>query len=239
MSGLWTLFKREYASYFNSPVAYIVLPVFAITAGLFVWYVPDFFEVNQASLRRLFSMAPILSAVFAPAITMRLIAEERRTGTLELLATLPFRDEEIILGKYLAAFALLATALGLTLTYPLTIATLGELDMGPVIGGYVGFLLMGAAYLAIGTAASAITANQIVAFFIALFASVLLLLVDFAAYVVVPPEYSGLVAFFSFNEHFQNIAKGVIDSRDVLFYLSVIWLCLGLAVHTLKLRRLA
>lgn len=239
MAGVLTLFKREYASYFNGPIAYIVLPVFAVTAGLFVWYVPDFFEVGQASLRRLFSMAPILSAVFAPAITMRLIAEERRTGTLELLSTLPFKDEDIILGKFFAAFALLGTALALTLVYPITISQLGELDMGPVIGGYLGFLLMGGAYLAIGTAASALTSNQIVAFFLSLFVSVLLLLVDFAAYVVVPPQFSGLVEFFSFNFHFQNIAKGVIDSRDVLFYLSVIWLCLGVAVHTLKMRRLS
>jgi len=239
MSNILTLFKREYAAYFNSPIAYIVVPVFLLVFGIFYWYVPDFFDVNQASMRRFFSMAPVVAAVFAPAITMRLIAEERKSGTLELLATLPFTDEDIVVGKYLAAFGLLLTATALTLTYPLTVAYLGDLDWGPVVGGYLGFLLMGAAYLAIGTAASAVTSNQIVAFFIALFVSVLVLLVDYVAYVVVPPSMMGVVEFLSFNFHFQNIAKGVIDSRDILFYFSVIWLCLGLAVHTLCRRRLS
>lgn len=238
MGNVWTLFKREYAAYFNGPVAYIVVPIFLLIFGIFFWFVPDFFTVNQASLRRFFSMAPMVASVFAPAITMRLIAEERRSGTLELLATLPYRDEDIILGKFLAAFGLLATSTLLTLPYAFTVAALGTLDWGPVIGGYVGMLLMGGAYLALGTFASSVTSNQIVAFFLALFASVLLLLVDYAAYVVVPPAWSGFVEFFSFNVHFQNIARGVIDSRDVLFYLSVMGLNLALAVHVLRRRRL-
>jgi ABC-2 type transport system permease protein len=234
-----TLFRREFASYFNSPVAFIVVPIFLLVFGIFFFFVPDYFMVNQASLRRLFDMAPLVLAIFAPALTMRLLAEERRSGSIELLVTMPLKEEEIILGKFLGAFALMATALLMTLSYAVTTAALGELDWGPVLGGYLGAMLLSGAYLSIGTLTSSLTNNQIVAFFVALFVSICLFLVDAAAALYLPGSLVPLAEFLSFNQHFQNIARGVIDLRDVVFYLSVIAICLFTAVHALRVRRLS
>ncbi len=239
MNNVVTLFRREYASYFNSPIAYIVVPVFLLVFGVLFFFIPDFFLVNQASLRRFFDMAPVVTAIFAPAMTMRLLAEERRSGTLELLTTMPLKDEEIVVGKFLGALALMGTAIALTLVYAFTAASLGDLDWGPVFGGYLGLVLLSGAYLAIGLLASSLTGNQIVAFFVALFVSICLFLVDAAAALYLPGQLLPLAEFLSFSRHFQNIARGVLDLRDVVFYLSIIGFCLFAAVHALRMRRLS
>jgi len=239
MTEVLTVFRREYAAYFNSPVAYIVVPIFLLVFGTFFFFIPDFFVVNRASMRRFFDLAPILVAIFAPAMTMRLLAEERRSGTIELLSTMPLREDQIVVGKYLGALGLMTTAVALTLAYAVTTASLGDLDWGPILGGYLGIFLLAGAYLAIGTLTSSITDNQIVAFFVALFIGICLFLVDVAAALYLPGSLLPFAELLSFNRHFQNIARGVLDIRDIVFYLSVIAFCLYSAVHVLRMRRLS
>jgi len=176
--------------------------------------------------------------LLAPAITMRLFAEERRTGSLELLITLPVTEAEVVLGKFLAALTVVLFAIGLTLTYPLTLATLGELDWGPVIGGYVGLSLMAAAYCAIGTAASSFTSNQIIAFLVAVTLCVIPYSLGFFLHQV-PAAMLPVVQYLSFDYHFSSLARGVIDTRNVIFWGSVVMGSLHLSVFALEQRRLS
>jgi ABC-2 type transport system permease protein len=234
MHATLTIARREFKAYFNSPVAYIVITIFLALVGI-MFFVP-FFAQDRVSMRDFFSLAPFLFVFFAPAITMRLIAEERRSGTIELLITMPVRDVEVILGKFFAALGLLLVALLLTLPYAFTIAQFGDLDWGPVIGGYVGLILLGSTFLAIGLMASSWTENQIVAFVIALFLSMVFLMFD-RFLVFLPSWLSQWIEYLSFTAHFRNAARGVIDSRDVVFYLSFTLLCMFLAFRSLEARR--
>ena len=165
---------------------------------------------------------PLLFMFLAPAITMRLLADEKSSGTLELLITMPVRDWEVVVGKFLAAMALLCTALVLTLVFAITVRALGPLDRGPAIGGYLGLLLMGGAYVAIGVMASAFTRNSIVAFIVAFAISFALFLFGQADAVRARRRCSRWSSFLSIDSHFENISRGVIDTRDVIYYLSVI-----------------
>jgi len=234
MSPALVVSRREIRTYFNSPVAYIVVTVFtAITGYLFF---TQLFMEKQADLRAMFNFMPFLFMFVIPAITMRLLADEKSSGTLELLSTMPVRDWEVVVGKFLAALALLGSALALTLVFAITVRTLGPLDRGPAIGGYLGLLLMGGAYIAIGVMCSAFTRNSIVAF-IAAFG------ISFALYLFgkltqfVPDALQPLVSFLAIDGHFENISRGVIDSRDIIYYLSVVGTCLLLATTALESRR--
>lgn len=219
LNNTLTVFKREFQSFFNSPIAYIVITVFLLFSG---WlFFQQFFLMGQASMRPLFGLIPVLFIFFAPAITMRLVAEERKTKTISLLMTLPIGHAEIILGKFLAAEALLGVALFLTLPYALTVASIGMLDWGPVWGGYLGALLMGAAYLAVGMFCTSLTSNQIVAFILGLAICFVFFIVD-KVLVFLPGGLSTFFEYLSVDYHFHNIARGVIDLRDVVFYLSFI-----------------
>ena len=234
MGTALAIWRREFKAYFNSPVAYFVITAFLALVGI-LFFIP-FFSQDRVSMRGFFGLAPFLFVFFAPAITMRLLAEERRSGTLELLITMPVRDVDVILGKHLAALSLLAVALLLTLPYAFTIAAFGPLDWGPVWGGYVGLLLMGAALLALGVAASSFTENQIIAFVIALSASMLFQMIDkFLPFL--PASVAPIAEYLSFDYHFRDAARGVIDSRDVVFYASFAVLCLFLAFRSLESRR--
>lgn len=229
--------RREFAVYFDSPVAYIVLVSFLAVAG---WmFFSTFFLIDRADMRPFFTPSPfspaMLIVILAPAMTMRLIAEERKSGTIELLLTMPIRDGEIIAGKFLAALGLMAVGLGLTLVYPLTIAALGPLDWGPVIAGYIGMALFSAALLAIGVLCSTLTENQIVAFIVAFLVSAVLYYVYWLQFFV-PASLSPLVEYLSISFHLDNLARGVLDSRDVLYYLSVIAAALLLATQALARR---
>jgi ABC-2 type transport system permease protein len=234
MSPALVISRREIRTYFNSPVAYIVVTVFTGITG-YLFFTQLFLE-KQAELRQMFSFMPFLFMFMVPAVTMRLLADEKSTGTLELLSTMPVRDWEVVLGKFLAALALVATAIGLTLVFAISVRTLGPLDRGPAIGGYLGLLLMGGAFAAIGTMCSAFTKNSIIAF-IAAFG------IGFALYLFgrlgqfMPPAVQPIVAFLSIDGHFDNIGRGVIDSRDVIYYLSVMGTCLLLATTALESRR--
>ncbi len=234
MSPALVISRREIRTYFNSPVAFIVVPVFVMVTG-YLFFTQLFLE-RQADLRGFFNIMPLLFMFIIPAITMRLLADEKQLGTLELLITMPVRDWEVVVGKFLAAMALLCTAIGLTLVFAITVRTLGPLDRGPAIGGYLGLVLMGGAYVAIGVMASSLTRNSIVSFIIA-FA------ISFALYLLgkltqfLPSSLQGLVSYLSIDAHFENIGRGVIDTRDVIYYLSVITVSLLVATLSLESRR--
>ncbi len=237
MRNISAIMRRELAFYFDSPMAYILVPVFLGLVASFTLWFQDVFAQGTVQLRTVSTWSAVFFILFVPAVTMRLFAEERRTGTMELLATLPATETEMVLGKYLAALGLIAVALLLTLGYPLTFAILAEVDPGPVLGGYVGLFLLGASYCAIGTAASAGTANQVVAFLLSLFLCLVPFAMGFFLHQV-PAPLLPLVQYLSFDYHFNNLARGVLDTRDLVFYLSVVALGLHVAVHSLVLRRL-
>jgi ABC-2 type transport system permease protein len=233
-SNILTIFRREIRSYFNSPVAYVVIVVFLAIVGWF--FTSGLFVSNVASLRVLFELVPWVYLFFIPAITMRLLAEEKKSGTLELLTTKPVRDVEIVLGKFLAAWALLAATLLPTLLYLVTIMTLGSVDIGPVLTGYLGLMLMGSVYIAIGLLASSLTENQIVAFIVGFLVILALFMLD--KVLIYVPE--GLVSTFEFlgiDYHYSNIARGVIDSRNLIYFGSILGFSLLLATVSLERRK--
>jgi ABC-2 type transport system permease protein len=234
MSATLAITKRELRHYFNSPVAYIVVTVFMLLAGYLFWN--TVFIERQAEMRGYFGLMPMLFTFIIPAITMRLLAEEKGSGTLELLITMPVRDWEVVVGKFLAAVGLLAALLALTLVYAFTLAAIGPVDKGPAYGGFIGLLLMGSAYAAIGVMASSLTRNQIVAFILAFAISFGLYLFGRVVQIV-PPALQGVVAFLSIDNHFESISRGVIDSRDVFYYLSVVAISLVVATAALESRK--
>jgi ABC-2 type transport system permease protein len=228
------IFRRELRSYFNSPVAYVVIIVFLGIIGWF--FTSNLFLMNVASLRVVFELVPLVFLFFVPAITMRLLAEEKKSGTLELLTTKPVRDVEIILGKFLAAWALLAAALAPTLLYVVSVGLLGSLDLGPVFTGYLGLLLMGGVYIAIGLLASSLTENQIVAFIISFLIILALFLMD-KVLMYVPEAFASTLEFLAIDYHFSNIARGVIDSRNIIYFGSLLGMSLYLATVSLERRK--
>jgi ABC-2 type transport system permease protein len=229
-----TIFRRELRSYFNSPVAYVVIVVFLAIVGWF--FSSNLFLMNVASMRVVFELVPLVFLFFIPAITMRLLAEERKSGTLELLTTRPVRDVEIVLGKFLAAWALVAISLLPTLLYVAVLAALGPLDLGPVLSGYLGLLLMAAAYIGIGLLASSLTENQIVAFIVG-FLIVLALFLLNKVLIYVPEGLASTFEFLGIDYHFSNIARGVIDTRNLVYFLSLIGFSLMLATMSLERRK--
>ena len=235
MNPALVISRREIRSYFNSPVAYIVISAFTIIAGgIFFFF--RLFLAQEASMRGFFDSMPLLFIFLAPAITMRLLADEKSSGTLELLITMPVRDWQVVVGKFLAAMALLGATLGLTLVFAITVRALGPLDRGPTIGGYLGLLLMGGAYVSIGVMCSAFTRNSIVAFIVAFAISFALFIVGQVTQFV-PSAVQPLAAFLGMGNHFENISRGVIDTRDVFYYLSVMGVCLLVATLSLESRR--
>jgi ABC-2 type transport system permease protein len=239
MSNALTLARREFTTYFHSPVAYIVLGVFLVAATSLYYFIMagGAFVVGKASMRTFFAIMPWLFMVLAPAVTMRLLAEERRTGTLEVLMTLPVTERDVVIGKFRGALAMVALGVSFTLPIPFTMAGLVAdgfaFDWGPVLGGYLGTLLLVSGFLAIGMWASAATRNQIVAFVVALAISFLLVIVDNVAFFM-PTSIGPVFQYLSVSQHFDNIARGVIDSRDVVFYLSMTAVGLRLTVGSLK-----
>jgi ABC-2 type transport system permease protein len=218
------IFIREFKAYFISPVAYIVISIFLLIIGWF--FFSTFFLSGQANLGRFFALLPLTFAFIIPAVTMRLFSEEMNVGTYEILFTLPVTSRDIILGKFLAAVAFVGLMLAPTLLYPITTAFLGQLDWGPVIGGYMGALLLGASFCAVGLLASALTRNQVIAFIIGMtICFSLTLMIDFVLYFL-PDTLVKIFQYISANFHFKNIAKGVVDTRDILYFLSVMFIAL-------------
>jgi ABC-2 type transport system permease protein len=271
------IFKKEFKSYFISPIAYIVISIFLLIIG---WlFFSTFFLNDQASLVGFFSLLPPTLAFIVPAVTMRLFSEEMNIGTYELLLTLPVNFRDIIMGKFLAAIAFIGVLIAPTIVYAITTTFLGKLDWGPVIGGYIGAILLGAAFCAIGLFASSLTRNQVVAFIIGMtICFTLTLLADFilffmpggaivfiimgailsiiffiaslmtrnfvnafrigmvlsliftllsaVLFFLMPDYIVKIIQYLSANYHFKNIAKGVVDSRDILYFLTISFIAL-------------
>ncbi|MCP3981250.1 MAG: ABC transporter permease subunit [bacterium] len=231
---------RELRAYFHSPIAYVFVLVFTMTALFTFFNVNGFFSRGQADLRGLFESIPLLMLLLVPALTMRLWAEEEKQGTIEILLTLPVRDHQLVLGKFLASWALLGVGLALTVPLAVTVSRMGNLDWGPVIGGYVGALLLGAAYLSIGQFVSAMTENQILAFILALVLCGAFYGLGSEAFLgLFSDQKAALLRALGTGSRFQSIARGVIDLRDLLYYASLTLFFLALSVGALRAKRWA
>ena len=234
MSNIFAIARRDLNSYFNSPAAYLLVVVYLVLSG-FLFFSQVFLEGN-ADMRPFFSLAPLLLFILTPLLTMRLLAEERAQGTLEALLVLPVTDWEVVLGKFVSALGVLGTIMVLTFAFPLSLSVLGALDWGTVFASYIGMLLMGGTYAAVGVMASSFTKHQLIA-------GVIALLIGFGNFLLgsvaqlLPPSLQGIVAAFSIHGHFQNIARGVLDTRDLLFYASVTGGCLLITQAKLESRR--
>ncbi|MBN2275350.1 MAG: ABC transporter permease [Bacteroidales bacterium] len=225
MKQIWIITKRELASFFDSLLAYILLLAFLGFSGLFTWLIGgDIFLVKQASLQSFFGVAYWTLFFFIPALTMRMIAEERNSGTLELMLTKPVSDWQFVLGKFLSALLLIVISLVPTLPYYITVASIGPIDHGAVWTGYLGLLLMSAAYISIGLFASSITSNQIVAFLLALLIGIFFHLL----FSTLAGSFTGfigkLLSYLSLHTHYSSITRGMVDSKDVIYFLSIIFL---------------
>ncbi|MCP8463510.1 ABC transporter permease subunit [Pseudomonas sp. ZM23] len=241
MTQLPVIFRRELASYFATPLAYVFIVIFLVLSGVFTFYLGSFYERNQADLNAFFNFHPWLYLFLIPAIAMRLWAEERKSGTIELLMTLPITRAEAVTGKFFAAWAFAGLALLLTFPMVITVNYLGEPDNGAILAGYLGSWLLAGAYLAIGSCMSALAKNQVIAFILAVavcfvfIASGFPLVLDlFSAWA--PQWLLDAVASMSFLTRFDAISKGVIDLRDLLYFASLItaWLAATAVVVDLK-----
>jgi ABC-2 type transport system permease protein len=231
MGNTWAILTKEVKSYLNSPVAYLFVAAFLGLTGYF--YFEAFFLRRTAELRSFFELMPALYAVFLPALTMRLWAEEKKSGTLEVLLTMPVRNLELVLGKFLASLCLLVALLLLTVPVPVVVASLGPVDIGPIIGGYLGSVLLGASFLAVGLFFSSMTESQFVALILTWAVGVLFVVMGLDFVTRLLPVFTDL----SLYSRFDNIARGVVDSRDLVYYISFISFFLGLNLTTLELRR--
>lgn len=236
MNQVWTITKKELRSYFNSPLAYIFIDVFlVVNAWLFF---QNYFLIGQADMRSFFSLIPWLFLFLVPAITMRVWAEEKKLGTAELLLTLPIKDVYIVLGKYLGSLLFLAITLALTFMIPVVVTWSGSADLGVIFASYIGSLFLGGAYIALGIWISAFTDNQIIAFILTIVAAFLFFIVGEVFVLQSIPDF--LIPFFKslgLGSHFNSIARGVLDTRDILFYLSFIGFFLFLNVQQISGRR--
>jgi ABC-2 type transport system permease protein len=242
MSTVWPIFKREFSAYFATPLAYVFIVIFLFAMGAFTFYIGHFYQNGIASLSVFFNYHPWLYLFLVPAISMRLWAEERRTGTMELLLTLPVPLWATVAGKYLAAWAFTGVALLLTFPIWLTVNYLGSPDNGAILAGYIGSFLMAGGYLAIGSAISASTSNQVIAFVVSVVVCFLFtisgapLVLDFFK-LWAPLPLVTAISSFSFLTHFAAISSGVIDLRDVIFFFSLITLFLTINVVFVDLKK--
>lgn len=223
MRSIWVITKRELASFFDSLIAYVMIFIFLGLSGFFTWlFGSNVFLIGQADLQVFFGISYWTLFLFIPAITMRSLAEENRSGTIELLSTKAVSDWEIVVGKFLACVLLLAIALACTIPYYITVARLGDVDHGAIIGGYLGLFLLSGMYISIGIFASSLTNNQIVAFLIALsigiFFHILFQLMASGS----TGMLGGILDYLSARSHFESLSRGVIDTRDLIYFGSFI-----------------
>jgi len=241
MSGTLAVFKRELRSYFATPVAYVFIVIFLMLSGAFTFYLGGFYERGQADLQPFFNFHPWLYLFLVPAVSMRMWAEERKSGTIELLLTLPVTLWQAVLGKFLAAWGFIAIALVLTFPIWLTVNYLGDPDNGVILASYLGSLLMAGAFLAIGSCISAATRNQVIAFILTVVTCFLLLLAGFPMVLdffraFAPQGLVDAIAGLSFLTHFASIGKGVVDLRDIIYFVLMIavWLYATAVVIDMK-----
>ena len=240
-----SIYKKELGVFFSSLIGYMVIGVFLVYMSAMMWFFPDtnVFSYNYATLQQLFDLSPVIFMFLIPAITMRTFAEEKQSGTIELLVTKPLRDWEIIVGKFLACLTLVAFALLPTLLYYYTIYSLGypvgNIDSGATMGSYIGLFLLGAVFISIGIFASSLTCNQIVSFVLATF------LCYFAywvfEYISHIPIFVGkiddIIQKFGIQNHYDSISRGVVDTRDIIYFFSVIFIFLMAAQVSLESRK--
>lgn len=239
MHAIWVITKRELQSFFDSLIAYIILILFLGFSGFFTWlFGSDIFLVGQASLQSFFSISFWTLFFFIPALTMRLLAEEKKTGTIELLLTKAVTDREVVIGKFLSTLLLVVIALAFTAPYVITIYNIGNMDLGQVLCGYLGLILMSGAYISIGLYASSITGNQIVAFLLALLIGLFFHLI----FEVLAGNFSGITGqvlqTLSLSNHFESISRGVLDTRDLIYFGSIIFIGLFLSELSLTKRNI-
>ncbi|HXB13471.1 MAG TPA: ABC transporter permease [Bacteroidia bacterium] len=237
MKLIWVIARKELRTFFDSLVAYILLVAFLGFSGFFTWlYGSDVFFVKQASLQSFFGIAYWTLFFFIPALTMKMLAEENKSGTVELLLTKPITNWQVLWGKFLACFMLIFFALLCTLPYYITIVNLGKVDTGVVLCGYLGLLFMSAAYIGIGIFASSITNNQIVAFLVALFIGIFFQVL----FGIFAPNLNGILGevmnYLSLSSHYEAVSRGVVDTRDLVYFGSIIFLALMLAESSLSKR---
>jgi ABC-2 type transport system permease protein len=223
MTSAFNIFKKEIQDYFITPIGYIVICIFLLVTGWF--FFTTFFLFSEANLRSFFNLLPMTFSLVIPAITMRLFAEELHSGSYEMLLTLPVRQRDVVIGKFLASTVFVAIMLAPTLIYAVSIAFIGHLDPGPVIGGYLGAILLGAAFSAVGVFASSITRNQIVACIVGMVICFGLTLFDKMVFFF-PGNIVEVFTYLAAATHFENISKGIIDTRDLLYFASVIFVFL-------------
>jgi len=241
-ANVWTIAKRELTGYFDSPVAYVFIVIYLLLAGFFTFTFGAFFDRGEASLGAFFMWMPWLFLFLVPAVGMRLWSEERRSGTIELLLTFPVTPWQAILGKFLASWIFIGIALALTFPVWLTVNWLGDPDNGVILAGYIGSFLLGGGFLAVGSCMSALTRNQVVAFILGVVACFVFLLAGFPLVLDLfrswaPQPLLDAVASLSFYVHFQSISKGVIDVRDLLYFVMLIGFFLLATAITLELHK--
>jgi len=242
VNAVLTVFKRELRSYFLTPVAYVFIVIFLVIASAFTFYLGNFYERGQADLSPFFTFHPWLFLFLVPALSMRLWAEERKTGSIELLMTLPLEIWQAVLGKFAAAWFFTIIAIALTFPVWLTVNFLGAPDNGAIFTAYVGSSLMAGGFLAVGSCISATTKNQVIAFILSVVACFALLLAGFPLVLDVfaawaPQAIIDAIASLSFLTHFQNLSRGVIDLRDVVYFALLIWACLYANTLVLVLKK--
>jgi len=241
MSTLFSIYKREFTSYFVTPVAYVFIVIFLFMTGIFTFYLGAFYESNQADLEPFFRFHPWLYLFLIPAISMRLWSDERKSGTIELLMTLPVSITDAVVGKYLAAWSFTAVALFLTFPMWITVNYLGDPDNTVILASYIGSLIMAGGFLAIGSCISAFTKSQVIAFVISVVISFMFILSGFPMVLDLfqgwaPQAIVDAIASFSFLTHFTSIKKGVIDIRDIIYFAALIsfWLYVNVVVIEAK-----
>ena len=235
MRNVSTICKRELGGFFNSPMAYIFLVIFAIVNGYF--FTNTFFLFGQSDLRVLFDIVPLVYLFFIPAVSMGLIARENNLGTMETMSTMPINTYEFVLGKFLAASLLILLGLVATSIHLFTLISVGtNVDYGAIFSGYLGLALMGGTYAAIGTYASSVTENQVVAFIIGVFIVLVFFMLD-KTLVFVPRSIAGFIQFLAVDYHLSNISRGVIDSRNLVYFFSMIGFFIFLTIRTLEMKR--
>lgn len=242
MANVWVICKRELYSYFATPIAYIFIIIFLFLSGVFTFYLGNFFGRGQADLVTFFAFHPWLYLFLIPALTMRLWAEERKSGTIELLLTMPVTMFQAVLGKFLATWIFTSVALFLTFPMWLTVNYLGEPDNGVILASYLGSLLMAGSFIAVGSCISALTRNQVIAFVVTV---VLCLMFNLSGFPMVLDFFSGwapefvvaAISSFSFLTHFDAVSKGVVDLRDIIFFASLIAFWLFCNAMLLEIRK--
>ena len=235
MHNIFTIYKKELRSFFTTPMAYIFLVVFALVNGYF--FTNTFFLYNQSDMRSLFGIVPLVYLFFIPAVSMGLISREKSLGTIEIITTLPVRERDIVIGKFLAGLSLILIALLTTLIHYITLINVGTtIDHGAVFTGYLGLALLGGVYTAVGIFSSSLTENQVIAFIVGIAIVITFFLMD-KLLVFVPPGLAGIIQYLSTEFHLSNMSRGVIDTRNIVYFGSVIGFFLFMTTRVLESRK--